>query len=97
MAIFKKMQFDSAEMEQMYNEYIGSICERNRFFQKFKVQQSLTIARQALEFEKYKDCVGWCYTSNKIQIFVTIRCVLRCFWMPKSSLKINVFSQFAKN
>ena len=51
MAIFKKMQFDSAEMEQMYNEYIGSICERNRFFQKFKVQQSLTIARQALEYE----------------------------------------------
>jgi hypothetical protein len=68
-AIFKKMQFDSAEMEQMYNEYIGSICERNRFFQKFKVQQSLTIARQALEFEKYKDCVGWRYAPKKMRSF----------------------------
>ena len=68
MAIFKKMQFDSAEMEQMYNEYIGSICERNRFFQKFKVQQSLTIARQALEFEKYKDRLD---NLPKDQVYIT--------------------------
>ena len=79
MAIFKKMQFDSAEMEQMYNEYIGSICERNRFFQKIKVQQSLTIARQALEYEKYNVGSFGVIRLIKYKVFVNIRCVLRRF------------------
>ena len=82
------MQFDSAEMEQMYNEYIGSICERNRFFQKIKVQQSLTIARQALEFEKYKDCVGWRYTSKKMRSFGIDQVRFKqVWWLPKSSFE----------
>jgi len=40
-AIFQKMQFDSAEMEQMYNEYIGSICERNRVFSEIQSSAKL--------------------------------------------------------
>ena len=46
----QKMQFESAEMEQMYQQYIAPMREKETaFFQKIKVQQSSTIAGQAPE------------------------------------------------
>ncbi|MCO8047281.1 hypothetical protein [Acinetobacter towneri] len=85
----QKMQFESAEMEQMYNDYIGPIhAKETAFFQKIKVQQSSTIAGQAPEYEKYQDCVSWRYTSKKMRSFgidqVRFKQVL---WLPKSSFE----------
>ncbi len=73
-----------------------SVQRKPLFFQKIKVQQSSTIAGQTPEYEKYQDCVGWRYTSKKMRSFgidqVRFKQVL---WLPKSSYKINLFSQFA--
>lgn len=83
------MQFESAEMEQMYNDYIGPIlAKETAFFQKIKVQQSSTIAGQAPEYEKYQDCVSWRYTSKKMRSFGIDQVHFKqFFWLPKSSFE----------
>ena len=66
----QKMQIESAEMEQIYNEYIGPIrAKEMAFFQKIKVQQASTIVGQAPHYDQYQHCVGWRYTREKMRSF----------------------------
>ncbi|WP_168396831.1 hypothetical protein [Acinetobacter indicus] len=83
------MQFDDADMEQAYQQYIGPMRARETaFFQKIQVQQASTTAGQAPEYARYQDCIGWRYTRQKMQsLGIDQVRYKQLIWLPKSSFK----------
>lgn len=82
----QKMQIESAEMEQIYNEYIGPIrAKETAFFQKIKVHQTSTIAGQAPQYDQYQHYVGWRYTREKMRSFGIDQVRYKQWlWLPKA-------------
>ncbi|NLN58682.1 MAG: hypothetical protein GX151_12345 [Gammaproteobacteria bacterium] len=82
----QKMQIESAEMEQIYNEYIGPIrAKETAFFQKIKVHQASTIAGQAPQYDQYQHYVGWRYTREKMRSFGIDQVRYKQWlWLPKA-------------